>query len=491
MRNAVRFLLGREERTLSDFDPTMTVLEYLRGPAHRTGTKEGCAEGDCGACTVVLAEPDKNGHGLRYRAVNSCIQFLPALDGKQLLTVEDLRNEKGRLHPVQTALCRTHGSQCGFCTPGIVMSLFAMEREGGPRGRDNIREALAGNLCRCTGYGPVIAAAADVRKRREEPFDADESATVERLNALGDVEMIAIEKDNRRYFAPASLQELMDLLEQNPEARIVGGTTDVGLWVTKQHRELDVLVSVSRVRELKRISVGQSHIEIGAGVTLTDAHEVLATHYPDLDELLMRFASRQIRNVATVGGNIANGSPIGDLAPALIALDASLVLRAGSERRRIPLESFFLEYGKQDRRPGEFVETIEVPLPSGEEVFACYKISKRFEQDISALCGAFRVRIGDGKVTDVRVAFGGMAGTPQRARSCEAALFGQTWSQENVETAMEALKGDFTPLDDMRASARYRRLAAANLLLKFWLESSGNAPERRVSEMSGGDDGHH
>ncbi len=496
MRAKVQFLLGDQPRVIEDIDPTMTVLEYLRGPGHRTGTKEGCAEGDCGACTVVLAESNENGEGLNYRAVNSCIQFVPSLDGKQLITVEDLKAKNGQLHPVQEAMCSAEASQCGFCTPGIVMSLFAMDRntstdaleEGATN--DHIKDTLAGNLCRCTGYGPILTAAGSIRKDSDDKFSAAEGSVLEQLKTYAADEMMGLRTPKQSYYAPRTIAELNGLLSDMPHAQIIAGLTDVGLWVTKQHRELSSLISISAIAELKEISITEKHIDIGAGVTLSEAHETLASYYPDFDEFIRRFASVQIRNAGTVGGNIANGSPIGDLPPALIALNATLVLRKDESTREIPLEEFFIEYGKQDRQLGEFVERVLVPLPRDDEAFACYKLSKRFEQDISAVCAAFRVRVEDGQVSEVRVAFGGMAGTPKRARSCEAAMFGQPWTEATVRNAMASLNGDFTPMSDMRSSAAYRSMAARNLLMKFYLETTDQAPEQRVSEMTGGRHGH-
>jgi len=474
-RDHIRFLLGDEPRELRNIDPTMTVLNYLRQVEGRCGTKEGCAEGDCGACTVVLAEP--NGDGLRCQAVNSCIQFLPTLDGRQLITVEDLRAPDGTLHPVQQALVETHASQCGFCTPGFVMSLYAFYRSGETPERQRINDVLAGNLCRCTGYGPIIAAAERMGAAPDR-FAENEATDVERLR--GDGKSVAFEHEGRRYFAPTTSDELAALLVEHPEAVLLAGSTDVGLWVTKQHRVLETVIFLGDIPELKRIETRNGRIEIGAMASYTDTMDLLAGHFPDLGELFRRLGSVQIRNAGTIGGNIANGSPIGDSPPPLIVLEAEIVLRRGDERRVLPLEDFFIAYGKQDRRPGEFLETVLVPLPKAGDRFRCYKISKRFDQDISAVCGAFRVRLAAGRVDDIRIAYGGMAATPKRAAAAEQALIGQAWDETALQAGVAALQRDFTPLTDMRASQGYRMAAAQNLLTKFYLETSDPAVATRL-----------
>jgi xanthine dehydrogenase small subunit len=485
MSGRIRFLLGKERREVEVADPTMTVLNYLRLVEQRTGTKEGCAEGDCGACTVVLGElaPDHGkGERLAYRAVNSCIQFLPTLDGKQLLTVEDLATSRGALHPVQQAMVETHGSQCGFCTPGFVMSLFALFHAPGGANRRRIDDALAGNLCRCTGYGPIIAAAGRMKEIAEsDRFDEAEAETVRALQALrGQPGEAGETPDGRRWFAPRRIEALAELLLSFPEASLVAGATDVGLWVTKQHRRLDPVIYLGEVAELARIAVGPETIEIGAGVTYDRLQDAIAADYPDFGELLRRLGSTQIRNCGTMGGNIANGSPIGDSPPPLIALRARLVLRRGAERREIALEDFFLDYGKQDRRPGEFVETIRLPRRDSAWRFACYKISKRFDQDITAALGAFNLKLADGRVADIRICFGGMAAIPKRARECEAALIGRSWILETIREGQAALRRDYTPISDMRASRSYRALAAENLLLKFFHETGEGAALTRT-----------
>ncbi len=489
----VRFILDDEVVALRDVDPTRTVLEVLREDLGRTGTKEGCAEGDCGACTVVLAEPDASGERLRYRAVNACIQFAPTLDGKRLLTVESLRGADGALHPVQRALVECHGSQCGFCTPGFVMSLLALYKSGNHPGRRAVDDALAGNLCRCTGYRPIVDAAermyaigaaltepeADWLRApggRDGP-ERGEAEVIAAIEAIAREDTLALEHGGRRYLAPRRLDALAALAVEHPGACLLAGGTDVGLWVTKQHRRLDTVIHLGEVAELRRLEISDTHVEIGAAVTLTDAAPVLAAHYPPLGELMRRFASPPIRNAGTLGGNVANGSPIGDSMPALIALGATVVLRRAERVREMPLEDLYLDYQVSALEPGELLERVRVPLPAAgppeRELFATWKVSKRFDQDISAVCGAWRVRLDGDAVESARVAYGGMAATPRRALACERALEGARWSEGTVHAAMDALDADFSPIDDMRASAGYRRTVARNLLLRFYLASTG------------------
>ena len=481
MAEAVRFLLGYESRELRALDPNLTVLNYLREVEGLSGTKEGCAEGDCGACTVVLGEPD--GERIRYRGVNACILFAPQLDGRQLITVEHLRRPDGSLHPVQLAMVECHGSQCGFCTPGFVMSLFALYHEERLPGRQRILDALAGNLCRCTGYRPIVDAAGRMRELgADDQFSAREAETVAQLKACGGGRL-AFAHGGKRYFAPRRVDDLAALCAQFPSACLLAGGTDVGLWVTKQHRDLDTLIYVGAVQELRRLEVSDGHVEIGAAVTYTDAMDALGARWPDFGELIRRLGSVQIRNSGTLGGNVANGSPIGDSMPPFIALGAELVLRKGTARRTMPLEDFYLDYRSTALQPGEFVELIRVPLPQAEHQFRCYKISKRFDQDISAVLGAFCVRLDAGKVAEVRIAYGGMAAIPKRVTECERALRGRPWTEATIARGREALARELAPLSDMRASAAYRLLAAQNLLTKFHVETSAPATATRVLEL--------
>ena len=481
MGQNLKFVYDGQLREFAEADPTRTVLRWLREEEARTGTKEGCAEGDCGACTVVLGEL-RDG-AMHYQAVNACILFLPSLHGKWLITVEDLtRFNGGQLHPVQKQLVQTNGSQCGFCTPGFVMSMFAMFRKGGARpDRQGIDDALAGNLCRCTGYGPIIDAAGAMYDDSEAPaFAVEEKDVIAMLASLESDETVEVSEGGRRNFAPATVDAMAALVEAHPDATIVAGATDVGLWVTKMHKRLETVIYTGRVKELLEINEADGFIDIGAAVSHTDAWDLIGRHYPDFGELIRRLGSTQVRNAGTIGGNIANGSPIGDTPPALIAADARLVLRKGAKRREIALEDYFIDYGKQDLAPGEFVELVRLPLPAADSKYRCYKISKRFDQDISASCGAFRVTLDGNVVQDIRIAFGGMAATPKRAALAEAALLGKPWTEAVVEDAMKALDQDYTPLTDMRASADYRSLVSRNLLKKFYFETSGAGTETRL-----------
>ncbi|MGK9232690.1 xanthine dehydrogenase small subunit [Inquilinus limosus] len=481
MRDTVRFLFGDELREIRTVDPTLTVLDWLRIEERKTGTKEGCAEGDCGACTVVVGRRD--GDRVRYEPVNACIRFLATLDGCQLLTVEHLKAADGALHPVQQAMVDCHGSQCGFCTPGFVMALFALYRNDPAPTDDRIDDALAGNLCRCTGYTPIVAAGQrmyELGAPEADRFAAAEAETARRLAALEDEETVAVGDGARRFYAPAAADAMAALLLEHPDATIVSGATDVGLWVTKQLRVLPAVIYTGRVRDLRGIRETADGFEIGAATTYAEAIGPIGAAYPDFGELIRRLGAEQVRAVGTIGGNIANGSPIGDTPPALIAAGATLVLRRGEERRSLPLEDFFIAYGQQDRRPGEFVESILLPRLRPGDRFRAYKISKRFDQDISAVCAAFRLRVEDGKVAEIRIAYGGMAGTPKRAAETEAALTGRPWIEETVRAALPLLQRDFTPLTDWRASAGYRAKVAANLLLKLHAETADPAAETRL-----------
>lgn len=488
MHNTIRFILAGEVQQIRDCDPTMTVLEYLREQKGLTGTKEGCAEGDCGACTVVIGE--LHDEGIRYRAVNSCIQFLPTLDGKQLLTVEDLSDADEPLHPVQQAMVEQHGSQCGFCTPGFVMSLFSVFHQQPEEAvsRSDIDLALAGNLCRCTGYAPIVRAAQQALKAdRQDQFTAQETHTAAQLRKIQPTAALAIRHGARQFHAPRSSDELCDLLQAQPQAVMVAGATDVGLWVTKQMRVLDSVIYLGSIPELQILEQdileqNDARLRIGAAVSYSDSMQALSALYPAFQPLIERLGALQVRNAGTVGGNIANGSPIGDMPPGLIALGAQLALRSAAGQRIIDLEDFFIRYGEQDLRDGEFIEQVLLPLPRQHQVFATYKVSKRIEQDISAVCGAFSLHIEAGSIVNARVCFGGMAEIPKRAKRCEAALQDKPWKQASIKLAMQALAEDFTPISDMRASAGYRLQVAQNLLQRFYLENSATPYPVRLGQ---------
>lgn len=478
MANTIRFVLGAEIREVAVTDPTQTVLQWLRAN-RRPGTKEGCAEGDCGACTVVVGERDPaSPGGLRYRAVNACILFLPQLDGRQLITVEDLKQADGSLHPVQRAMVDCHASQCGFCTPGFVMSLFA-EFHAGPDepGRERLLDVLAGNLCRCTGYRPIVEAGMTMRRHgTSDQFDAARAQTVDLLDSLQRTGDLAIAGAGRRFFAPRSVDSLARLFAAHPDATILAGGTDVGLWVTKEHRDLKTVISLTEVRELAEVVEREGVLEVGAGATYSDLLPAVERHFPDFATMIRRLGSVQIRNSGTMGGNVANGSPIGDSMPALIALGTTVVLNHAGSRREIPLEDLYLDYRKQARLPGELVEKLRIPLEVPGRRFATYKVSKRLDQDISAVCGAYAMTLNPaGKVATIRIAYGGMAATPKRAARTEASLRGRPWSLETVLGAYAAMAEDFQPISDMRASADYRARIARNLLMRFYLETTGQA----------------
>ncbi|MBB4003301.1 MAG: xanthine dehydrogenase small subunit [Aurantimonas endophytica] len=466
----IRFVLNGEDRSVSGLRPTTTLLDYLRQTERLTGTKEGCAEGDCGACTVIVTEPDHKG-GLQRRTVNACIQFLPAMNGRAVETVEHLGREG--LNPIQTAMVEKHASQCGFCTPGFVMQLHAGWLNGAIADRQSVKDLIAGNLCRCTGYGPIVEAGLSLAQLPPPKDTQGDAALARRLTAIEGTDVFSYRVGEDRWFAPRHVDDLADLYAAHPEALLVAGATDVGLWVTKQHRDLPLIIDISHVRDLQVIEEAAGRIYFGAGVTHRAATATLASIHPDLGEMMRRFAGAQIRNAGTIGGNIANGSPIGDLAPCLIALDAHLYLRRGEEMRRLPLADFFIEYGKQDRAPGEFVVAVEVLRLAGNQRFFAHKIAKRSDSDISALMAAFRLSFDGDTVSEARLAFGGMAGVPKRAAQAEAALVGRKFDTEAVEAAVAALAGDFTPLTDMRASADYRLKTAQNLLRRFALQEEG------------------
>jgi xanthine dehydrogenase small subunit len=448
----VTFLLNGETVEVST-QPTQTLLDWLRIERGLCGTKEGCNEGDCGACTVMVT--DAGG----ARTLNACILFLPQLHGRSVRTIEGIAAPDGTPHPVQQAMIDHHGSQCGFCTPGFIVSMATSHLND----RHDHDDQLAGNLCRCTGYAPIVRAAQAAASHDIPAWMHDKVGTVASAP-----------------FAPETEDALAAWYLAHPEGTLIAGATDVGLWVTKQLRDLDQVAFLNRCRDLQRITKTGGTIRFGAAVTMTDMLETLADEYPSYASMVRRYGSVQVRNAATIGGNIANGSPIGDNPPALLALGATLHLRQGDARRDLQLEDFYIDYGKQDRRPGEFVTGFTIPR--GQTALRCYKLSKRFDQDISAVCGCFNIQVEAGKVQSARIAFGGMAGVPKRARAVETALTGKPWTEPTIAAALSAFATDFTPMSDMRASAAYRLQASQNMLRRYFADLNGDAIDlHRVS----------
>ena len=499
----IRFFHRGSVVEVDGMHPTRTVLDWLREDARCTGTKEGCNEGDCGACTVVIGDLAQDGDasavgGLKLSTSNACIQFLPTLHGKALFTVEDLKAQCNtrkpdskhkkrpvrQLHPVQQAMVDCHGSQCGFCTPGFVMSLWSAYEHNKARDavptRQQLADEISGNLCRCTGYRPILDAGQrmfdlpEVRLDTQPVVDALHQLQRESIFSYSAAAKVGQRSDT--LYSPTSLQELAALRIEHPKATILAGSTDIGLWVNKQFRDLGDIIYVGDVDELKSVEEVDGELYIGAGASLEAAWSELTRRIPALTDVWLRFASPPIRNAGTMGGNVANGSPIGDSPPVLISLDAQIELRRGSSVRRMPLADFYLDYMKNQLEVGEFVQGIAVPLTAMQRQVRAYKISKRFDSDISALCAGFAIRLDNETVKEARLAFGGMAAIVKRAAKTEAAIVGQTWNEATVKKAQTVLAQDFAPLSDMRASAEYRLQVAQNLLTRFWLETRATDP---------------
>ena len=479
MRETVRFLRRGKIVEVAQIDPMTTLLDHLRLTEGATGTKEGCGEGDCGACTVAIGRA-RNGRVL-YEPVNACIHLLGQVDGCEIVAVEDLA-EGAELHPVQAALVEKHGSQCGFCTPGFVMSLFSLyQGTDGPIPREQINDTIAGNLCRCTGYRPIVEAAISVcASPRDDKFRKAAEDTAGILNFIADDSDIFIGSDDRFFAAPASVDGLAALYARHPDATLVAGGTDVGLWITKQLRDLPKIIHLGRVKGLDGVEDTGREVLIGAAATYASVEPHMQAIDPDLGELFRRIGSKQVRARGTVGGNVANGSPIGDTPPALIVLGATMELRRHDRSRVMAVEDFYIEYGKQNRASGEFVTGLLVPKLRPDQIFRCYKVTKRFDQDISAVMGAFRFTVdAEGAIQEARIAYGGMAGTPKRAKRAEAALHGASLRDTAAwAKAFAALREDFQPLDDHRASAAYRAETAHALLGKALIEAAGTPTSR-------------
>ena len=471
----LRFVLGHRPHALPDVAPDRTLLDVLREDLRCTAVKEGCASGDCGACTVAVAEAEEGGR-LHWRAINSCIRLAHSVEGMAVFTAEDIAGEGGRLHPAQRAMLECHGSQCGFCTPGFVMSLFALhrQRDGAAVSRDEALHALSGNLCRCTGYRPILDAAQTMHHWPDVPLD--ESGLLQQLKLLAQGGRAPVADSASNFYAtPTTLSELLRLRAAHPQALIAAGTTDVGLWVTKQHRRFGQIIDVTRVTELRRIERGAHSLSIGAAASLTEAFDALAESRPQLKPFFDRFAGLPVRESGTLGGNVANGSPIGDSMPLLIALGATLVLASTRGERTLPIEDFYLAYRKTALAPDEVLARIEVPQPTPHEWLRADKISKRFEDDISAVCLAVALQVEDGVIHSVRIGAGGVAAVPARATQTEAALAGQQCAEAIFDAAATVLEAEFKPLSDMRASSAYRRAVLGNLLRRGWQQSQPGA----------------
>ena len=463
----VKFLFNDKIFELSNPDPNQTILNFIRTELKKTGTKEGCAEGGCGACTVVVGELNKN--NIEYKAVNACISFLPFLNGKQLLVVENLISKEGKLHPVQEAMVKCHGSQCGFCTPGFVMSLFSMYKNHGNYNNELIKDSISGNLCRCTGYRSIIDAGKSLNKiSKIDQFSKNKTKTIKLLKKINS-KNIFITNQDKKYFSPKTIKDLKKIIKKNPNADFLSGGTDLSLKVTKERKDIQNIINLKDIKELDFIKKNKKFIEVGAATPLIKFEKFIKKHYSDFNSVLKRYGSIQIRNVGTIGGNIATASPIGDTLPVLLSLNAELVIETLKNRKILSINEFFISYRKTKLKKGEFIYSIRIPLYKNN-IFKAYKISKRFDDDISSLCASFNLEINNNKIKNVLIAFGGMAEIPKRAKICEKSLKNKHLSIDVFLKARNYLEKDFNPIDDMRASKDYRLEVAKNLLIKCFYE---------------------
>ena len=464
--NIVKFIYKNKIVEIKNPDTNETILNYVRTKLKKTGTKEGCAEGGCGACTVVIGELEKN--NIKYKAINSCISFLPNLESKQLILVEDLI-DKGELHPVQKAMVNFHGSQCGFCTPGFVMSLFAMYKNYSSFKEEIIRDSIQGNLCRCTGYRPIVAAAKSLNKNnKRDSFSRDKKITLNLLKKINK-RSIAIVHNNKKYFAPKSINELSKILRTEPNSKLISGGTDLSLIVTKERKDLNSLVYLNSIDELNYIKENNKYIEVGASTPLIKFESIIKKYFPDFSQILKRYGSVQIRNVCTIAGNIATASPIGDTLPLLLALDAKIIVKGKNKIQVLPLDGFFINYRKTKLRKGQFIHSIRIPFLK-KNIFKDYKISKRIDDDISSVCASFNIEVNKNKIKKIRIAFGGMSNIPKRAFNCEKVFVNSYLSDKTINKAKKILEKDFKPITDARATQKYRMEVAKNLLEKCFLE---------------------
>ena len=469
--STLKFVWENKIHSISNIDPNETILNYVRLNLKKTGTKEGCAEGGCGACTVVLGDLKNN--KIDYQAINSCIAFVPSLEGKQLILVEDLVSKNGALHSVQEAMINYHGSQCGFCTPGFVMSLFAMYKNFSSYNKENIQDSISGNLCRCTGYRPIVDAAKSLNNvNRLDQFDKNKKKIISLLKKINSENLI-IQNRNKKYFSPKNINELKKTIKDNPNSIFLSGGTDLSLNVTKGRKDINNIISLNLIKELKFIKERNGNIEVGAATSLIEFELFIKKYYPDFNAILKRYGSVQIRNVATIAGNIATASPIGDTLPLLLSLDAKVVLQKISKKTILPLNNFFVSYRKTKLKKGQFIHSIIIPIFK-KNIFKAYKISKRIDDDISSVCASFNLEINNKKIKNIKIAYGGMAPIPKRAINCEKTLINSNLSEEIFEKAKKNLEKDFSPINDTRATKDYRMEVAKNLLMKCFIEIKKN-----------------